>query len=35
MVCWNLAEGLEFLERGCLGLTVGLEPHGMGAEMWL
>lgn len=33
--CWNPAEGLESLEHGCLGLTVGLEPHGMGPRVWL
>lgn len=26
MSCWNPAEGLEFLEHGQSGLTVGLEP---------
>lgn len=31
MGCWNPAEELESLEHGRLGLTVGLEPYGMGA----
>lgn len=28
-------KGLEFLEYGHSGLTVGLEPHGIGAGVWL